>query len=268
MAITPAALTGVPFLFAGRIEEGIRCAADLGYDAVELHLRDPMAPEVPGILKAVRAAGLAVSSLGTGQGFTVDKLSVSAAEKDAAQQAVARIESHVRVAAGLGAVVIVGSMQGRLSADPAARAAQIETAVSGLRRVGDEAARAGVRVALEPLNRYETNFLNTVVQANAFLDRVGHPALGMLVDTFHANIEETSMTSAIAAAGRRLALVHLSDSNRGAPGTGHTNFRPLLGAMLSAGYDGYLSAEILPLGDDRAAAGTAATEMRRLIKEC
>lgn len=118
IALTPTPLTGVPFLFAGRLDHGIARAAALGYDAVELHIRDPKAEDMPGILDRVRAAGLAVSSFGTGQGCTLDGLTIGALDGAVREAARRRLFAHVEAAAGTGATVIVGSMQGRLSAEP------------------------------------------------------------------------------------------------------------------------------------------------------
>lgn len=265
LAVTPAPLQRVPFLFAGDAIRGIRRAAELGYDAVELHVRDPQPAEMAPLLAEVAARGLAVSSLGTGQGFTVDGLAISSTDATVRDRALERLRTHVAAARELGAVVIIGSMQGRLDADPATRQAQIGWATALLRRLGDEAAAAGVRVALEPLNRYETNFNNTAADVLALLDSVGSPALGVLLDTFHMNIEEPSMPDAIERAGARLALVHWSDSNRAAAGMGHTDFRPLLAALRRIGYTGYLSAEILPTGGDEFAAETSLRTMRALL---
>lgn len=265
MAITPAPLRHVPFLFAGRIDDGIRCAADLGYEAVELHLRDPLDPATPAILRSVKSAGLTVSSIGTGQGFTVDRLSISSTDPNIVRATIARLAAHLNAASEFGAVVIVGSMQGRLSDIPAQRRMEEDATVSLLRQLGDEATRLGVRVAIEPLNRYETNFLNTVTQANQLLDRVDHPAFGILLDTFHMNIEEASMDAAVRSAGARLSLVHLADSNRGPAGSGHLDFVSLLDAMRATRYSGFLSAEILPMGDDRRAAEKSLQTMRALI---
>lgn len=266
MALTPAPLQRCPFLFAGRIEEGIHCAAELKFDAVELHVRDAGLPEIQPIVEKVRSTGLSVSSIGTGQSFTVDGLSISNPDRTASKNILARLFGHLRLASQTGGVVILGSVQGRLHEDSFTREKQVESAVSLLRTLGDEAARLGVRVGIEPLNRYETNFLNTVEQAMAFLQRVNHPSLGLVCDTFHMNIEERSIESSLIAAGKHIFLVHLSDSNRGPAGSGHTDFRPVISALRSIRYSGFLSAEIMPLGGDRRAAEQAEREMRRLAR--
>ncbi|MCJ7708999.1 MAG: sugar phosphate isomerase/epimerase, partial [Anaerolineales bacterium] len=109
------------------------------------------------------------------------------------------------------------------------------------------------------------NFLNTIAETLEFIDTVGAPNLGLLVDTFHMNIEEASMTGPLIAAGNRLWHVHLVDSNRCAPGMGHTDFAPIVSALVAVGYSGYLSGEILPVPDDETAAAHWIQAVRRLF---
>ena len=84
----------------------------------------------------------------------------------------------------------------------------------------------------------------------AFVDEVGLPAIGCMADTFHMALEERDIAAAIRLAGPRLAHVHLADSNRAAPGYGHTDFRPIVQAIADVGYDGWISYELLPAAGD------------------
>ena len=121
------------------------------------------------------------------------------------------------------------------------------------------AARLGTTLLIEAINRYETPLLNTAAETIAALERIGRPNVAVLLDSFHMNIEEVDLGDAIRATGARLGHVHLVDSNRHAPGMGHVNFAEMIAALTEIGYRGWLSGEILPLPDDRA----AATQMRR-----
>jgi len=100
------------------------------------------------------------------------------------------------------------------------------------------AADRGVGLAVEPLNRFETSFLNLAAQAIEVVDRVDHPACGILLDTFHMNIEEKSVGDAIRAAGKRLKHLHGCENDRGAPGSGHVPWKEVAAAVKDAGYDG------------------------------
>jgi sugar phosphate isomerase/epimerase len=265
LALTPTPLVSAPLLYAGRLWHGLRRAAELGYDAVELHLRDPAQIDADTLGRELNRLGLAVSSIGTGQGASLDGLTLSSRNPECREQALQRLIGHVQTAARFGAVVIIGSMQGRLETEARARAAQLDGAYDALTRLAGVAASQGVRVVIEPLNRYETNFINTAADVSRLLDRMDRPSLGVLLDTFHMNIEESSIPGAIRHIGSRLGLVHLADSNRGAAGTGHTAFGPILETLRQIEYHGYLSAEILPLGDDDAAAETSIRVMRQLL---
>ena len=110
--------------------------------------------------------------------------------------------------------------------------------VEALGPIADHAAGAGVRVALEPLNRFETSVINTVAQALEVIDAVDSPGLGLAYDTFHANIEEKDMAGALRLAGDRLAHVQVCGNDRGAPGNDHIDWTALRDALVDAGYDG------------------------------
>ena len=119
---------------------------------------------------------------------------------------------------------------------------------------------------LEPINRYETNVINTVEQGLEFIERTGLGSLKLLPDTFHMNIEERSLENSIRMAGDKLGSLHLADSNRWAPGMGHLDFKGVLSALQEIGYQGPLGVEVLPEPDDLTAARQAITHMRHLME--
>jgi 5-keto-L-gluconate epimerase len=123
-----------------------------------------------------------------------------------------------------------------------------------MRDCARRAAGLGVTLLLEPINRYETNFVNTAAEGIALLEEIGEPSMKLLLDTFHMNIEERTLAGALRAAGDRLGYVHIADSNRRAPGQGHIDFPAVMSALDAIAYRGMLVAEILPLPDDVEAA--------------
>jgi len=141
------------------------------------------------------------------------------------RRSVQRMQAQMAFAEPFGAVVIVGSMRG---AD-----GDLDVLESSLRAC---ASFGSVPLALEPLNRYESRLLNTAASAVEMIDRVGCSNVGILFDTFHANIEEPDPTAAIAEAGSRLLHVHLADSNRWIPGHGHVRFDAVWKALTDIGY--------------------------------
>ena len=108
----------------------------------------------------------------------------------------------------------------------------------GLRPVAEYAAERGIKIAIEPLVRYETSLINTVEQALEALDGVPPEGCGLLVDTYHANVEEKDFAAAFTLAGDRLAHVHASANDRGAPGADHIDWPAFRDALRTAGYDG------------------------------
>ena len=103
--------------------------------------------------------------------------------------------------------------------------------------------RYGVTLAIEPLNRFETYFLNTAADAAALCDQIGHPNVGILFDTFHANIEEKSIGQAYRTVGRHLKHVHTCENDRGTPGSGHVEWKEVFEALRDMRYDGWLTIE-------------------------
>ncbi len=127
-----------------------------------------------------------------------------------------------------------------------------ENFVQSAREISRYAGDRGVRVAMEPVNRFEgyAGFMNSVVDAVGVADEVGEENLGVMVDFFHANIEDVSVPDAIRRAERRLMLIHLADSNRQMPGMGHIDFTGVIRELDAIGFEGYLSLDCLPARPD------------------
>jgi sugar phosphate isomerase/epimerase len=134
---------------------------------------------------------------------------------------------------------------------------------SGLAELGAHAERAGVVLLLEPLNRYEDHMLNTVAQAAALID--GLPGVRILADTYHMNIEEDDPPEALRSVAGMLGAVHLSDSNRGQPGTGHVPFDAILRTLAELGFDGVASVECRLRGEPAEAIAACGRYLRGLV---
>lgn len=124
------------------------------------------------------------------------------------------------------------------------------------RAMAEEAERRGIVLALEILNRFETHFMNTAAQARAYAERVNHPAFGIMYDTFHAHIEEKDQPAAIAHLGSAMHVLHVSENDRGVPGTGQVDFPAILRAAKAAGFDGPVVVEAFGAGLPELAAAT------------
>ncbi len=252
--------------FKGDLEDNLAAIAALGYQGVELAIREPAALDQDALLAAVERHGLSISAIGTGQAWGEEGLSFTDPEAEVRERAVDRIAGHMPLAARAGAVVILGLIRGRVRSGVEPGKA-MDWLVEALRRVGAAAADAGVRLALEPINRYETDLVNRVDQGLDLLERVGAESLGLLLDTFHMNIEEPSPLDGISSAGRRLFHFHVADSNRHRPGAGHLDFGRILQALDAIGYAGWVSGEFLPVPDARTAARDAIAHLRSARSE-
>ena len=255
LALSPTPADFAPLLFAGDMFLGMQVAAQLGYDGVELNLRDSEQLDQDEILKKVNNLGLEVSAFGTGQSYFHDKLSLADTDEEVQSRVRKRLRGHIRFASKLGAQVVLGSIRGVLDAQSdETRTAGYRVAVDAVQELAAFAFQLNVSLFVEPINRYETNFLNTVDETLEFIKAVGQPNVGLLADTFHMNIEERNMGESLQKAGGLLWHVHFADSNRYAPGMGHIDFASLVGVLKQMGFSGYTSAEIVPVPDSRVAA--------------
>ena len=155
------------------------------------------------------------------------------------------MERVIDCAATVGAQVLAGPHQVALGVFTGAGASELEwsRSVDHIRRVAEYAAGAGVLLTEEVVNRFELYHLNTMAQAIRFVDDVGHPNCRIHLDTFHANIEEKQPGDSIRAAGSRIGYVHISENDRGVPGTGHVAWDATFEGLHAVGYDGWLTVE-------------------------
>ncbi|MEN3010650.1 MAG: sugar phosphate isomerase/epimerase family protein [Candidatus Bipolaricaulaceae bacterium] len=210
-----------------------------GYRVVELAVTDPRPLDYDSLGALLDRYGLQLVAFTTGQAAGKEGLSLSSPDLRVREEAVFRIQAHARVAKKFKAIVIIGLLRGK--------SGNLSLFYESLQ----ECVRANpdVRFALEPLNRYETELINSVAEALALVERVGANNLGILFDTFHGNIEERSVPEALRLCGERLFHVHLADSNRWIPGFGHFPFAELWETLEHVGYKGSLILECLPRPD-------------------
>lgn len=133
---------------------------------------------------------------------------------------------------------------------------ELRYGIDAHRALAERAAARGMIVSLEHLNRFETYFLNTMEQARAYADRVGHPAFKIMYDTFHANIEEKNQPAAIAHLGDGMGELHISENDRGIPGSGQIDFAAIFKAARRTGFDGWVTIEAFGSGLPELAAAT------------
>lgn len=245
-----------PIVLRGDYAQNIRKAAEMGYDSVEIHVNDPKTLNVEQILNACRKYNVDVSTIGTGMGYVIDRLSFTSPDENIREKAVERILDHVDVAEKLKAGVIIGSMRGVI---PGSREfiKYKEYAVECTKKCLEKAESKKVILLIEAINRYETNFINTAAEGMEFISQFNSEFLKLHLDTFHMNIEEGDMAKSIILAGKYLGHMHFADSNRWYPGKGHIAFDEIIKALKEINYKGAVAFECLPLPNPEDAAKKA-----------
>jgi len=249
--------------FKGDFAANVAKIAAWGYDGVELAVRDPSLVDAGELERVVAAHGLAVPAIGTGQAWGEEGLSFTSDDPAVRAAAIERIASHVPLAERLGAVVILGLIRG-VTPKGQTHAKSMEFLVEAIQGCAKAALGTGVRFALEPMNRYETDLIHTAAEGLELVERVGADNFGLLLDTFHMNIEEADIGESIRTCGDRIFHFHVADSNRWYPGAGHLDFSSILDELERTGYDGFVSGEFLPLPDADVAAENAIAFLRNL----
>jgi D-psicose/D-tagatose/L-ribulose 3-epimerase len=242
--------------------ELLRKVAGMGFDAVELPLENPGDLDAENLLPVLTETGLTpyvVGAMAPGRDLVAAAPATVADTQD-------YLRACVDLAAGIGAATVCGpfyAATGRVwRLGPEERTAVFSEWRESLSPVVDHAAARGVRIGIEPLNRYETSLVNTVDQALSALDGLLGESLGLALDTYHLNIEERSSADAVRRAGEHLAHVQVCGSDRGAPGGDQTDWPGLLAALDEVGYAGPLNIESFTA--DNAAIATAASIWRPL----
>jgi D-psicose/D-tagatose/L-ribulose 3-epimerase len=228
----------------------------LGYDFVELLVPEPGELDLAATRDALAEAGLGVVLAAR---VNLDR-NLSSGEEVRHRAGVEYLRYAADCAAALGATIVGGPLTGNplvFAGRPPAPVAEDERlarrarCVAGLREAGDHAAAAGVTLAVEPLNRFESDVLCTTQQAIELLDAVDHPAVQLMLDTFHMHMEEASIPEAIRLAGGRVVHFQANENHRGFPGTGATDWVAVGRALHEIGYAGPVSLEPFRRNDDR-----------------
>ncbi len=253
---------GGPFVFWDDLAAGFAAAAAHGFDAVEIFPPGANAIPLSTVQGLMAKHSLKLAAVGTGAGWVKHKLRLT--DPDAAVRAKASdfINGMINFAGILGAPAIVGSLQGRWEG-AVARAQALDWLAEALHALGERAAGHGQYVLYEPLNRFETNLFTRAADAAEFLDQRGIKNVKLLCDLFHMNIEEADIAGALRQIAPRLGHIHWADSNRHAVGFGHTDIAPIAAVLKEIDYQGYLSAEVLPLPDSEAAAKQTIAGIRK-----
>lgn len=215
----------------------------MGYDVVEIPVEDPALIDVKEVKKALDKNGLEAvvcGAFGPSKDFTHDDPSFH-------QEGFEYVSSCLNICLGLGAGFFAGPMYSAVGKARLVSAEQKKTewerAVTNLRKVCQMAEEKGLQIALEPLNRFESDLVNTAEDVMRLIKEIDHPAAKVLLDAFHMNIEEPDIEKAIRLAGDKLIHMQVSENYRGTPGTGQTRWEDYKRGLEAIGYEGVVSIE-------------------------
>lgn len=217
--------------------------ADMGYDVVEIAVEDPALIDVNAVRDALVKYNLKANicgAFGPSRDLTHEDPAVH-------QNCFSYIAACLDMCAALGVSFFGGPMYSAVGkarmVPPAQRKKEWDLAVQNLRIVANMAAQRGIKIALEPLNRFESDLVNTTEDVLRLIKDIQHPAAGIMLDGFHMNIEERDVEQAIIAAGDKLIHLQVSENFRGTPGTGQTRWDAYRKGLEAINYKGTVTIE-------------------------
>ena len=252
--------------YSGNLAEAFAKVAKLGYDGVELMVRDPNQLDGAAIRRQLDEHQLEMVGLCTGHVFGEDGLGLVGPDPNICDQAMSRLKRFVDFAAahfGAGTLLNLGRSRGPgYPGEPARTLGQM---VESFRELADYAFPSGVRLVLEPINVLQVNHIHTSQDGIAMVKRVNRPNFGLMLDVYHMNIEDVDIYDSFREASEHCWFVHFCDNNRKWPGSAHLDFEQLVQVLNEIGYDGYVSLEILPWPNPDTAARSSIEFLRRYI---
>lgn len=234
-----------PIMFRGDIYDSIAKAQKIGYQALELHLKNPTEFDQEGLKEYCTQRNFKICALATGMEFSINGLSLISDDKKIRQASIVRLKEYIDFAEKFGSVVIVGCMRGNIP-DFDNYGLFERRLVEGITQLVEYSTNRGVVLVLEAINSYINNYLNTVQETTDFVNRIGSPFLKVHIDTHHMNIEDADMVESIRYSNKNIGYVHISDSNRMYPGGGHIDFRKIMAALQEVDYRGCVTLECIP----------------------
>lgn len=240
-----------PILFRSDIEKNIPLIKELGYDGVDLFVLDPSSEISRKAKQLLKDKGLGVGSVMPAS-LAAEGLFLGDNDSAIRQEIVERMKEIIAYAAEVGGMVSLGLVRGSVKGNDTVPAF-LDRFKDSIEKLLPFSQRHGVELLLEPINRYETNAINSSLEGYEFIAETGLP-IGLLLDTFHMNIEDVDIHESFKTCGDLVKHVHFLDSNRLAPGMGHLDMKDIYATLQRMDYAGYLCLESLQGEDYQAVA--------------
>lgn len=257
------ALPSAFVVFRG-LEQSIKKASQMGYDGIELALLNKNQIDVNKIKDLIEKYNMEIPVVSTGQVFSGLKLWFTSPDSEIRRKAAEVFKGMVDVAAQFGAMVNIGRVRGFIEEGETIKIAQ-QRFKDVVGEISNYSNKSNVKLILEPVNRYEINFINNLNEGVDLIKNLGIECLRLMPDVFHMNIEDASIEGNLKKYINYIDYVHFADSNRLAPGWGHLDFGSIVKALNDVNYDRWVSVEILPKPDPDSAAKQAIEYLRKFI---
>ncbi len=252
-----------PVILRGDIRTIAETAAEAGYDGLELFIRNPQQYRAPKLLEAAHQNGLEYCAIATGMEYTKNGLSLISDDWTIRQAAVDRLKEHLDLGAALQCPVVVGIMRGNIP--DFSNYQEYEDRLSqALAELDAYAGECGTTIVVESILRYINNYLNSIPETAAYLRKLNLPRVRLHIDTHSMVLEDADMAANLREVADVLAYVHFPDSNRGYPGAGNIDFKPIMAALCDLGYQGYITLECQPYPSERTCATRGLKYLRAL----
>lgn len=237
-------------------EASVRKASEYGYDGVELALKRADDIDSEKLREWLSKYQIEVSCISTGQVFSDLGLYFTHPDSEKREEAIDVFLGLIDLAGEFGGLINAGRARGFVAPGQSREEAE-ELFIDTMRVLCDKAAEKKVKILIEPINRYESNFINSLDEGAALLEKVERDNCGLHADVFHMNIEDDNIGESLRRNGKWIRYIHFADSNRLAPGLGHLDFDEIMDGLKAIGYDDWVGLEILPGNDPERMAGRA-----------
>ena len=255
-----------PIILRGDMEYLADTAAKIGYEAIELQMKDPQNFDWNHLRTTASRAGLQFSAIATGREFVENGLWLLSDDKSMRRAAVDKLKIHIDMGQALGAMVIVGSMRGKIP-DFSREAEFMQRLTDAKLELADYAAERDVVLVVENILASTSNFLNTMRQVADYVDELNRDNILIHLDTYSMLMEDNDIAGAVEYCAPKLEYVHFSDSARLFPGGGNVDFKTFMKQLKKVGYDKYVVVECVPVPDQITCAQNSLDYIRAL-EEC
>ncbi len=248
------------FVVMRGLEQSIKKAHEYGYDGVELALKDPDEITHAELGSILKKNSMCVSAISSGQVYAARGLMFTDEDKEKRAELERSFKGFIDLASEFGGLVNIGRVRGQILGRDKKLCEDLFLDMAT--KLSDYAATKGVTIILEPVNRYEIDYINNTDQCVELVKKVDRANFTMMPDVFHMNIEDAHMGEALIRNRDYVRYIHLADSNRWAPGDGHMDFDDIFSALGKIGYDGWCTVECLPYPSPEEAASRAVKFLR------